>query len=97
MDITTCERSGRTILVVGKRLDEGEDVVPAPAIEPRHMLAQLIEDLIHLKGGGQRFDEHGRLDGAERQSKRALRMNEDIVPQPRFQMAFHLGQVEIGA
>ncbi|MNM75117.1 hypothetical protein D3C81_868900 [compost metagenome] len=58
------------------------------------MLAQLIQDLFHLERGEDGLDQHGGLDGALRQADFVLRHHEDVVPQARFQMAFHLGQVE---
>ena len=83
--------------LVPERLDEGEDVVPAAAVEAGHVVAQFVEDLVHLEGGRQRLDQHGRLDGADGDAERLLGMDEDLVPQPRLEMALQLGQVEIGA
>ena len=48
--------------VVAALLDGAEDVVPAAAVQPGRVLAQFIEDLVHLEGGGQRLDQHRRLD-----------------------------------
>ena len=59
--------------LVPERLDEREDVVPAAAVEPGHVVAQLVDDLVHLEGGGKRLDEHGRLDGADRHAERLPR------------------------
>ena len=89
--------AGRT-RVVGELLDEAEDVVPAAAVQPGRMLAQLVEDLVHLEGGEDRLDQHRRLDRAAR-ACRALSCacDEHVVPQPRLEMALHLRQVEIGA
>ena len=56
-------------LVLPEPLDEGEDVVPAPAVEPGDVIAQLVEDLVHLEGRRQRLDQHRRLDGAARQAR----------------------------
>ena len=50
--------------VVRKFLDEAEDVVPAPAVEPRGVLAQFVENLVQLERGEDRLDQHGRLDGS---------------------------------
>ncbi len=61
------------------------------------MVLQLIEDFVHLEGGRQRLDEDGRLDRAGRQAEQRLRLDEDIVPQTRFEIAFELRQIEIGA
>ena len=59
------------------------------------MVAQLVEDLIHFKSGHDRLDQHGRANGALGQPKLTLSMHEDVVPQPRFEMAFDFRQVEI--
>ncbi len=78
-------------------LDEAEDVIPAPAIEAGGMIAQLVEDLVHLERGEDGLDQHRRLDGALGQTELRLREQEHLVPQPRFQMRFQLRQIEIGA
>ena len=58
-------RSGvRNRLFLREPLDEGEDVVPAAAIEADDVIAQLIEDLVHLERGRQRLDQDRRLDRA---------------------------------
>ncbi len=43
-------------------LDDAEDVVPAAGVEAGGVVAQLVEDLVHLEGGEDRLDEHGRPD-----------------------------------
>ena len=43
-------------------LDAGEDVVPAPDVEAGGVLAQLVQDLVHLEGGEQRLDQRGGRD-----------------------------------
>jgi hypothetical protein len=43
-------------------LDEAEDVVPAPAVEARGVLAQLPQDLVHLERGEDSLDQHRRAD-----------------------------------
>src|SRR3954454_7275822 len=75
-------------------LDGREDVVPAPRVQRAGVRAQLVEDLLHLEGGGQRLDEHGRLDGAAVEPQLALDEGEDLRPQPRLAVRLHLGQVE---
>ena len=47
--------------VLTQGLDEGEDVVPAPAVEPRTVLPQLPQDLVHLEGCWQRLYQDGGL------------------------------------
>ena len=49
-----------------KLLDAREDVVPAPGIEPSRVLAELVQDLVHLERGQNRLDEHRRADRAAR-------------------------------
>ena len=96
--MVTWARSGRTQLgVVAEFLDEAEDVIPAAAVQAGRVLAQLPQDLVHLKGGQDGFDQHGRADGAARDSERVLRHQEDVVPQAGFQAALQLRQVEVRA
>src|SRR5437899_10885371 len=78
-------------------LDGAEDVVPAAAVESRGVIAQLVEDLVHLERGGNRLDEHGRADGAAGQAERVLRRDEHVVPQPRLEMALELREIEVRA
>ncbi len=77
-------------------LDEAEDVVPASAIQAGRMVAQLPEDLVHLEGCEDRLDEDRRADRPGRELQLLLRGAEDVVPEPRLQMALHLGKVEVG-
>jgi hypothetical protein len=58
------------------------------------VVAQLIQDLVHLESGGQRLDQDGGLDGAPLQADAVLGVAEDVVPQPRLEVGLHLGQVE---
>src|SRR5262249_48792692 len=84
------------ILVRPEFLEAAEEVVPAPDIEPRRMLAQLVQALVHFERGEYRFDEHRRLDRALRDSQLTLGSDEDIVPQARLEMALQLGQIKVG-
>ena len=59
------------------------------------MLAQLVQDLVHLERREDGLDQHGRLDRASRDAEPLLREQEDVVPQPRLEMALELRQVEI--
>ena len=61
------------------------------------MLAQLVEDLVHLERGEDRLDQHGGLDRAARDAEVVLRHHEDVVPQARLEMALELRQVEVRA
>ena len=83
--------------VVLQRLDRAEDVVPPAAVEPDDVIAELVEDLVHLERRRQRFDQDRHLDRAGRDPERRLRVQEDLVPQPRLEVALHLRQVEIRA
>ena len=43
--------------VAGELFDEAEDVVPASAVEAGGVVAQLVEDFVHLECGEDGFDE----------------------------------------
>src|SRR5205823_6121300 len=77
-------------------LDVAEDVVPAPAVEPGGVIAQLPQNLVGLERREDRLDQHGRADGAARNAERVLREVEDVVPEPRLQVTLDLWQVVIG-
>ena len=86
----------RLALAVAERLDRAEDVVPAAGVETGGVVAQLVEDLIHLEGGGQRFDQHRRPHRAAGDAEGILGVGEDVVPEPRLAVALQLGQIEVG-
>ena len=61
------------------------------------MVAQLAQDLVHLERGEDRLDQHRRLDRAARDAELSARSSEHVVPQPRLEVALHLGQIEVRA
>ena len=85
------------IRFISELFNAREDVIPATAVQPRGMVAQLVENFVHLKGCGNRLDQHCRADGAVRHTEFFLRQLECIIPNTRLEMAFHLRQVEIRA
>ena len=94
--IVTCARSGSTN--VGPRaelLDHAEDVVPAAGVQAGSMLAQLVEDLLHLEGGEDGLDQDRCPDRALRDAELVLREDEGVVPEPRLEVALELRQVEV--
>ena len=76
-------------------LDDAEDVVPAAAVQPGRVVAQLVEDLLHLERREDRLDEHRRADAALRDAELVLGHHDDVVPEARLEVALHLGQVEV--
>src|SRR5258708_6189880 len=59
------------------------------------MVAELVQDLLHLERGRERLDEHRRLDRALREVEPLLRPHEDVVPEARLFVTLELGQVEV--
>src|SRR6266850_4827976 len=59
------------------------------------MIAKFVEDLVHLERGQDRLDEHRGADAPVRNAEDLLRVDKDVVPEPRFQMRLHLRQVKI--
>ena len=82
---------------VAELFDGAKDIVPASAVQTGGMFPQFIEDLVHLKGGQDGLDEHRCFDSAPRNTQFILSQDKHIVPQPGFQVALQLGQVEVGA
>ncbi len=98
MSIVTCRRSGTIQSPCAfSVLMQREDVVPAAAVERHDVVAQLVQDLVHLERGPQRLDQHRDLDRLLRNLQRVLRVVEDRVPQPRLEVRLHLRQVEVRA
>ena len=60
------------------------------------MVLELVEDLLHLEGGEHRLDQDRGPDGSPGDSERVLGVHEDVVPEPRLEMALELRQVEVG-
>src|SRR3546814_12410005 len=61
------------------------------------MIAQFVQDLVHLESGEDRLDQHRRLDGAALDAELVLGMVEDVVPEARLEMVLELRQIEVGA
>ena len=76
-------------------LDRAEDVVPAAGVQPRRVVPQLVEDLLHLERGEDRLDQHRGADAAPRHPERILGGDEDVVPEPRLVPVLQLRQVEV--
>src|SRR5215469_2668290 len=92
-----CTVGQQVVAPITELLDEAEDVVPAAAVQPGRVLAQLVEDLIHLERRENGLDEHRRFDRAAGYAERILRGDEHLVPQSRLEVTLELRQVEIGA
>src|SRR5262249_53572362 len=75
--------------------DSAEDVIPPARVQPGAVVAQFVQNLVHLESGQDGFNEHVGANGAARDIKGILPEVEDVIPQPRFQVAFQLGQIEI--
>ena len=59
------------------------------------MVAQLVQDLLHLEGGKDGLNQDCRPDGSARNAELVLGEVEDVVPQPRLEVALELRQVEV--
>ena len=85
------------IRFAAKLFDAGKNVIPAAAVEPGRMLAQLVKNLVHLECRQNGFDQDRRADRALRNAKLVLRQLEDVVPKARFEVALHFRQIKIRA
>src|SRR5207247_886468 len=61
------------------------------------MVAQLVQDLFHLEGRKDRFDQDRGANRPSRDSELVLCEVENVVPEPRLEMAFELREVEVRA
>ena len=97
--MATEARSGRTKLVAGvaEVLDDAEEVVPAAGVQAGGVVAQLVEDLVHLERGRDGLDQDGGADGALVEAQEVLGEDEHLVPEAGLEVALHLGQVVVRA
>jgi hypothetical protein len=56
---------------------------------------QFKQDLLHLEGGEDRFDQDGGFDCSPGDVQQLLGAYENVVPEPRFEVMFQLGQIKI--
>ncbi len=82
--------------MLAQGLDKAENIIPAAAIQARHVVAQLVEDFIHLERRRQGFDQRRHLDRTSRNVEVTLGEDDGLIPQPGFEVRLHLGQIEIG-
>ena len=80
--------------VLAEFLDHAEDVVPASGVEPRRVLAERVQDRVHLEGGGDRLDQDRRAKRAARNVERLLHDDEDVVPERGLVGVLELREVE---
>ena len=59
------------------------------------MCTELEQNLIHLERSGKGFDKHGSPDGTMLHANVGLREVEDVIPEARLEIVFHLRQVEV--
>ena len=59
------------------------------------MIAQLVENFVHLEGGRDRFDQYRGADRPLGNAQLLLRKIEDIVPDARLEMALHFREVKV--
>ncbi|MNG99786.1 hypothetical protein D3C79_589650 [compost metagenome] len=83
--------------MVFQRFYVAEDVIPTAAVQPDDMVAQVIEDLVHLEDRRQGFDQYRGFDGAARQIKTILGKAEDFAPPGRFLPGLGFRQIEVRA
>ena len=84
------------VFPVAELLDDREEVIPATGVERGAVVAQLVEDLLHLEGAEDRLDEDGGPDRAPVDPEGVLGGVEGVVPQPGLEVALQLRQVEVG-
>ena len=78
-------------------LDHAEDVVPAAGVQAGRVLAELVQDLVHLECGQHMLDQDSHPDRAAVDAELVLREVEGVVPEARFEAALELRQVEVRA
>ena len=85
------------IAFVPEFLDAGKNVIPSPAVQAGGMIAQFVENFVHLERSGNRLDQYRRANRSLRNAQLILREFENIIPDARFEMALHFRQIKIRA
>ena len=83
------------VVAVPEFLDHAEDVVPAARVQARRVLAQLVEDLLHLERGEDRLDQDGAANRPGRDADLLLCERERVGPEARLEMRLELREVEV--
>ena len=83
--------------IVFQGFDVAENIVPASAVQADNMVAQGVQNFIHLEHGRQRFNQQGGLDGTARQVETIFRVAEHFAPPGRFLPGLRFWQIEIRA
>ena len=83
--------------IVFQGFDVAENIVPASAVQADNVVAQGVQNFIHLEHGWQRFNQQRGFDGAARQVETIFRIAEDLAPPGRFLPGLRFWQIEIRA
>lgn len=81
--------------VVPELFNDAEDVIPAPTVETRAVLTELVDYLIHFKHRQDGLNQHSTTDGTSWKANDVLREVEDIIPESCLEVGFHLREVEV--
>src|SRR5688572_1512433 len=98
-------RRHRDLLPVGQHelrvsaelLDEAEDVIPAAAVETDDVIPELPEDLVHLEGRENGFDQCRSLDRLRRKAEYLFGVAEHVRPEAGLQVTLGFRKVEVRA
>src|SRR3990167_9261617 len=72
-----------------------ENIIPPAAIEAGRVIPQFVQNLIHLKCGQYGFNQYGGADSPAGDSDFILCKIENVIPESRLEMRFHLRQIKI--
>src|SRR5262249_12048722 len=78
-----------------KFLDDREDVIPPARVERRTVVAELIEELVHLERRQDRLDQDRHPNRARRDAKLAFGERKDVVPETRLAVRLELRDVKV--
>lgn len=59
------------------------------------MISKLVDDLLHLEGGGEGLDQNSGSNSSRSELDVSLSEVEDVVPEPSLEIVLHLGKVEV--
>ena len=78
-------------------LDNRKEIVPPTCVETCSVIAECIENLVHLEGSGESLNQHSGTNGSVLKTKLSFSEAEDIIPELGFLARFEFREIDVGS
>ena len=82
-------------VILGVSYVEKGQIYPSTTVQSRRMISQFIDEFIHFECGRDRLNETSASNRTPRHADPILRHAEDVIPEPCFEITFHLGKIKV--